>query len=52
MSGPSQRDIKRMVEELEEESLAAENLTLEDFPEILMRNLREWYGYGYGGERE
>lgn len=50
MSGPSRRDIKRMVEELEEESLAAENRTLEDFQEILMRNLRE--KYGHGGKRE
>ena len=43
MSGPTRREINRLVEELEEESLSAENRTLEDFPEILMRNLREHY---------
>lgn len=37
------RELEARLSELEEESLSTENLTLEDFPEILMQNLREHY---------
>lgn len=37
------RELEARLSELEEESLSTENFTLEDFPEILMQNLREHY---------
>ena len=43
------QEIEARLSQLEEESLAAENRTLEDFPEILLVNL--WAHYTEDGER-
>ena len=41
-------EIETRIGELEEPLLGDENLSIEDFPQILMQNLREHYGYGSG----
>ncbi|WP_255455266.1 hypothetical protein [Natrialba sp. INN-245] len=38
----SKKSLENRIENLE----SSEERTLEDFPEILMQNLREEYGYG------
>ena len=48
MSGPTRREIEKKLREFESDG-GEENRTLEDFPEILMRNLREHYGHGGRG---